>query len=343
MDKIRRKPVTMNDIAREVGVSKNAVSLALSHKPGVSESMRLKILDAAKKLDYKLSPTPDTEKSCLVVVVPDYIRNDGFFYSEIFWAIEHEARKLGYLTLTVGLSRRDEENIVLPDVPDDLEAIGYLAIGIIKKEYLDKFALIGKRVVCIDISNSAVPISSITNDNLYGGWMATDYLIRCGHKKIGFVGPMFSAQSVYERWCGYRKAMLDNSLTVNEEMCILGKRDEFELLDSEKTVSKYLEPIKEMPTAWFCAGDLIAVSMMKNLTAMGYRVPEDISIMGFDDLKIAELVSPPMTTIHVDRKLMGKLAVHQLLNENQQRPEPIPVRVSIPCSLVERKSIKQLK
>ena len=339
MDKVKRKSVTMEDIARAVGVSKNAVSLALANKPGVSDAIRLQIQHTAQLMGYRSSADRTEEKGCLVILVPEYIRNDGAFYSDIFWALEHESRKQGFITLTSGLSVVMERDLILPKETENLKVLGYLAIGIIRKEYLEMLYSTGKHIVCVDIRSSSLPLSSVTADNLYGGCQATSYLIEKGHRRIGFAGPIFNAQSVFERWCGYQQAMMMHNLDVPHECCILGRRDGFELLDTSAVLDQYLSAVHEMPTAWFCSGDMIAISMLKLLNARGYRVPEDISIISFDDLKVAEMVSPALTTIHVDRSRMSKQSVHQLLSQVFSQHPVQPVHISIPCYLVERQSV----
>ncbi len=343
MKETKRKAVTMADIAQAVGVSKNAVSLALANKPGVSDAMRGQILETAQLLGYRLPAEKDERKECIVVVVPEYLRDDGAFYSDIFWAIEHESRKRGYITVTAGLSKEMENNLILPGETENLKALGYLAIGVIHTDYLKKLHSTGKQVVCVDIHNSAVPLTSVGTDNLYGGYLATEHLIAKGHTRIGFAGPVFTAQSVFERWCGYLRAMLTHNLEVPEDACILGQRTGFELLDSSVILEKYLSQVEKLPTAWFCAGDMIAISMLKLLSARGLRVPEDISIISFDDLKIAEMVSPALTTIHVDRTAMSKQSVHQLLYQALSQTPVQPMHISFPCYLVERQSVAELK
>ncbi len=339
MKKARRKSVTMEDIAQVVGVSKNAVSLALSDKPGISDTIRSQIHQTAQMLGYRAPTDRAEEKGCLVVIVPEYIRSDGAFYSDIFWAIEHESRKQGFITLTSGLSTAMERDLILPKETEKLKVLGYLAIGIIHKEYLEMLHATGKQVICVDICCNSPVLSSVTADNLYGGYLATEHLIKKGHQRIGFAGPLFNASSVFERWCGYQKAMMMNNLEIPDDCCIFGRRNGFELLDNDAILEKYLAGVTRMPTAWFCAGDMIAISMLKLLKARGYRVPEDVSIISFDDLKVAEMVSPALTTVHVDRSRMSKQSVHQLLNQVFSSQPVQPVHISIPCYLVERQSV----
>ena len=331
----------MADIAQELGISKNAVSLGLNNKPGVSDQMRSRILELARKRKYFLENQSTSEDKCIVVIVPAYIRDDGSFYSDVFWAIEHEIRRLGLMILTAGLTSEAEERLELPLIPDNMRIVGYLAIGIIRKEYLQRLYETGKTTVCVDIRSCLPKLSSVGSDNLQGGYFATEYLIKMGHRHISFAGPVFCAQSVFERWCGYRQAMLVYGLVTNDNSSILGSREGFQLLDDAEVLARHLSNIECMPSAWFCAGDMIAVSMLRILENRGLRVPKDVSIVGFDDLKVAELVSPPLTTMHVDRKAMGRQAVHLLMQSTEHTLEPLTSHILLPATLVERQSVAQ--
>jgi DNA-binding LacI/PurR family transcriptional regulator len=219
--------------------------------------------------------------------------------------------------------------------------IGYLAIGIIRKKYLAKLCTLGKPVVSVDIRHNTLPIPTVSSDNFGGAYTATDYLIQSGHKKLGFIGPVHVAQSVFERFCGFRQALMEAGLPFLEEYCIFGSQDRFELLDNEEILRSYLSELPEYPTAWLCAGDLIAISLIGLLDELDIRVPEDISIIGFDNLKVSELVTPALTTIHVDRNLMGKLAIVRLLEQTKNNYFH-KCNLSLSCELVVRNSVRKL-
>lgn len=334
-EKNRRKTVTMDDIARRLGVSKNAVSLALAGKPGVSDVLRKSVLETARNLGYLHSEANASEaQSCIVALVPSYIRDDGSFYSDVFWAIEHESRARGLTTVTFGVNAQAQREMTLPSVPQGLSPAGYLAIGRLDSAYLKRICDTGRRVVCVDI-RSELPISSVSADNINAGRRAAEYLLDKGFGRIGFAGPAFGVQSVYERWCGFRQALEKRGIRPDESMCILGSRQSFELLDSVQALKPYYSDLAQKPDAWFCAGDLIALSMCRLLTEEGLRIPQDVSVMGCDDLKVAELIHPPLTTIHIDRKLMGRQAVSMLLDGDSGMVR----HILLECSLVERESV----
>jgi len=336
-----RSKVTMHDIANHLDISKNAVSLALSNKKGVSDSLRKKVLDTARQMNYG-NFIPNGEKStCVISIVPEYIQNDTYFYSDIFWSIEKEAKKRACISIMSGISKNAEKELILPQTPPEMENKGFLVIGIINSAYIDKLIQTGYPVVSVDITHLNTPVRSITASNIPGGYTAAKHLIDKGHKKIGFIGPVYSAQSIYERWCGFCQAMEVHGLKIDPGFNIIGKKNEFKLFDTIEVLEGFINEIDSYPTAWFCAGDRIAIALNNILTRKGIKIPDDISIMGFDDIPMSQLVLPALTTMRIDRKLMGKLAIDSLFNSKQDYKQSINVNITV--SLVERDSIKEIK
>ena len=222
-----------------------------------------------------------------------------------------------------------------------MENKGFLVIGIINSAYIDKLLQTGYPVVSVDITHLNTPVRSITASNIPGGYTAAKHLIDKGHKKIGFIGPVYSAQSIYERWCGFCQAMEVHGLKIDPGFNIIGKKNEFKLFDTIEVLEGFINEIDSYPTAWFCAGDRIAIALNNILTRKGIKIPDDISIMGFDDIPMSQLVLPALTTMRIDRKLMGKLAIDALFNSKQDYKQSINVNITV--SLVERDSIKEIK
>ena len=331
----RNKP-TMQDIANALRISKNSVYLALNDKPGVSDTLKKHILETAESMGYG-GFSAGTKSRCIMVLTPEYLRNDAFFYSEVFWAVEREAKKRGYLSISTSISPVSEKELTLPTLPEGVEVVGFLIIGILDRTYVKRLTKMQIPTICVDIPYPGIPMTCISSSNHSGGYAAAKHLIDQGHKKIGFIGPVYTAQSVYERWCGFRQAMEQAGLPLDDTYNITGKPGQFELFDTAEILEPLFSKISNYPTAWFCAGDRIAITVMNLLTARGIRVPEDISIMGFDDIPLAQIVMPQLTTMHVDRSRMGRLAVEYLLQTAERKRAPMDV--CLPCFLVERGTV----
>ncbi|MEG1887327.1 MAG: LacI family DNA-binding transcriptional regulator, partial [Oscillospiraceae bacterium] len=223
-----KKKVTMSDIAECLGISKNAVSLALNNKPGVSDKLRRQISNLAAELDYRgFSGNSDGRGKCVLVVVSTRIRNDNYFYSEIFWSIEHEVKRIGATLITISVSQQSEDNLEIPTFPTEFSVLGLLVIGAFSEKYIAALSEIDVHMVSVDIPYNNVSISCVSSSNISASYVATKYLIECGHKKIGFIGSIHSIQSIYERWFGYCQAMAEYNLPINEDYNIFGERDSF--------------------------------------------------------------------------------------------------------------------
>ena len=338
--RVPRKQVTMADIAEQLGISKNSVSIALSNKSGVSDSLRRRVLEKAAELRYGGIPAQrGLESRCIAVIVPEYLHGDTFFYAEVFWAVEHQAKKQGCIALHIGVTREMEAAGTLPPLPRELTLLGMLVVGVVSQPYMEKLYALGLPMLCVDIACHQPPLGCIGSANLAGGHMATRHLIENHHTRIGFIGPIGTATSIYERWCGFCLAMRQAGLPLREEYNILGGQPGLALFDTIDALTPYLQDPTRYPTAWFCAGDRIAVALINVLTQQGVRVPDDISVMGFDDLTIGQMLLPQLSTIHIDRRHMGEMAVEHLVRLAADATRT-PVNVSLLGSLVSRESVR---
>lgn len=331
-----KRSVSMQDIADSLGISKNSVYLALNDKPGISESLKAQVVNAATEMGYGSFPAEKTG-TCIVVVLPEYLRGDMFFYADIFWSITEQAKRRGHLSFNIVVTREAEEALEMPAIPHGVAVVGLLVVGILRGDYVKKLHELGYPMISVDIPYRGVPITCVETANFTGGYDATQYLIDMGHRKIGFVGPIYSAQSVYNRWSGFRQAMDENQLPVEKNWCIRGHRNGRELFDTAEALHPYIHTMTSLPTAWFCAGDRIAVAIVNLMQLRGLRVPEDISVMGFDDLPVSEMILPKLSTMHVHRKRMGRIAVDSLIDAEKNSDGPMTI--SLASYLMERDSV----
>ena len=333
----KTKKTTIADIAQSVGVSKNSVSLALRGMNGVGSDLRRRIIETAVSMGYlDNKPMPDaSEDACVVVILPNYLQEDVFFYSEVLWAIDSEVKARGACAIRIGITKEMEEHSELPVMPKGLHVMGMLVVGIFDTAYTERLRELKLPLLSVDIMYSNLPY--VGSSNLMGGLAAVRKLIELGHRDIGFIGPIRTAISVYERWCGFILGMTEAGLSHDNNYNILGEQS-FRLFDTEDALEPYVGQMENLPTAWFCAGDRIAIAMIHLLTRMGLHVPGDISIIGFDDILAAQMVLPRLTTIRTDRQMMGKLAVNYFY-ELQINKDMAAVNKTVPFELVERESV----
>lgn len=334
----RVKKVSMQDIADRLQISKNAVSLALMDKKGVSEDMKSRIIQTAKELGYGPYGKKQVEHPNLLVVVPDritsYDDNDHFhFYHDMIWGLESAIRKSGYNAIIVRVDLAMEQNLILPGQFDDINYAGIVLFGIMEKAYAEMIWKLDVPLVMLDSYYRDLPCPAVTSANMEGAYQAAEYLIGRGHHRIGFIGPVNLTTSHEERWYGFWRAMQQSGIRVEEKWCLTYSSGYH---STRQEISELLGRMDQMPTAFFCGNDRIALLLSEVLQERGIRVPADISIMGFDDLNMSAASAPPLTTMRVNKMGMCNAAVEMLISQHQ--PSREAVRWSIHPELVERSS-----
>lgn len=336
--------VSMEDIAKELGISKNTVSLVFRNIPGVNEQTRMRVLEAASRLGYiypKESPAKSeaAAPASICIVIPSSARDSAGFFSQIQFGIEGEARKNRINTIVAYYDDRNREDIPLSIKEGNVS--GIITLGRVKKPVFDSLNQFGLPLVMVDHYFESMAWNYVLSDNFTGGFTAGQYLMAKNHKKIGFLGDIQKSVSFYDRFVGFKKALEQSSLRLEENHFI---HKSFEAMAEQDAtlVSKELASRHELPTAFFCCNDIEAITLIKGLSAIGLRVPQDISVMGFDDIHLARNFTPELTTVRVSNELMGVKAVRKLI-QTIEKPEPIKEKLVLGVSLIERESVKNLE
>jgi len=331
----------MQDIASHLGVSKNAVSLALNDKPGVSDQLRAQVFEAANRLNYRLTKKNNRKRNHLLVLIPSYIKNDRIFYYELFWAIEQRTKENGYHAVIHGVTPEMEENLIMPDMNTEMSIHGILIVGVLRVEFVRKLLDSGLPLVTVDHCYESLQLDAVVTANEDESYKMVKHLIDHGHREIGFIGSVEMTRSFKERWAGYTNAMQDANLEINRHHCLLQSSPLSVLLSSKDELTTFIDGLQSMPTAWFCANDAIAITMIQILQVRGIKVPDDISIAGFDDIAAAAMIVPTLTTIQVQREQLGFEAVDFLIRKIEYGGAP--AKISIYGELIVRSSCSPRK
>lgn len=336
-----RSKVSLQAIADKLGVSKNAISLALNNKPGVSEELRENIVKIARDLNYqgtgKKSPNKNNN---FLMLIPEYIKSDPNFYNRLYWTIENEAKLRGYNAILACVDENMEAELKLPNIYYELNTGGIMILGLFESAYIQKITTLNLPLVSVDSVYEEYQIDAIGNANFESGYCMANYLIKKGHRDIGFVGPL-NVRNFFERWSGYCKAMQENHLTIEERHCIYHDSPmTIQYRDCDE-VEQYVSKMESYPTAFICAGDHIAVALIGVLNQKNIRVPEDISIVGIDDIELSRLITPQLTTYAVDRSKIGFQAVDMLI-QNIETQNGGGKKMAIYGRLIERMSVLDL-
>lgn len=336
-DNIRKK-TSMQDIATALGISKNAVSLAFNNKRGVSEQLREKVIKTAIEMNYggygKLGAT--FESKLVTICFPSAIGRTSQFYSTIYSSIEQELSKHGYRSLIFSLSPEMESAFQLPYGLEEGKIQAVILVGILSKEYVQKVSSLCRNVILVDNYFLDLPVNSVITANLEGGYMETQYLITHGHTRIGFAGKIHTYLAYRQRYIGFTLAMHDAGLAVDPSLLLIHDQ----LFDFQDQLDQAIAGFSpKMPHALVCANDRAAIQLIGRLHFAGFRIPEDISVIGFDDIETADVITPPLTTMRVPRTEMGRKAALLLIRHLEGEEHPASSVVIYP-TLIERNSVK---
>ncbi len=303
-----KKP-TMRDIGKAVGVSAVTVSKAMAGKPGMSEEMRKKILAKAEEVGYaypEAGRQAAPEHLDIGVLVPEAFFGTNSFYAAMYKRLVQQLTEAGHFTLLELLDRETEENLGVPKLIESRRVDGLILLGEPMKEYYRMIAQQKVPTVFLDFYDGQASADAVVGDNTYGCYRLASHLIRNGHRRIGFVGNYRVTSSIMDRFLGFFRAMMANDLPVRNEWVIMDRGPDNQLLER-------MTLPEDMPTAFVCNCDVVARRLMDQLQASGLRVPEDISVTGFDDFEEEASGGPGISTFRVDMYGMVDLAVKMLL------------------------------
>lgn len=338
--------ITMKDIAERLDISINAVSLALNSKAGVSEETRKQVLDVAEELGY-LDKSPKFVKSFanknICVIIKKYYFEDNTFYSKIMMGIGEESRHKGYDIITCLINETEES---IPSCIESKKVCGIIVIGTIEDEYLVKLKNYKIPVVLVDHTSLLESTDSILTDNKLGSFNITKLLIEKGYKDIGFFGDLEYSLSIKERFFGYREAIKKFLKFNNFKEAEVFIEERSVLYDVEQNIiDKNIEGIKErinrinkIPEAFVCSNDNAAIALITSLKELGYMVPKDIAVVGFDDIVLSSLIEPKLTTVRVEKDFMGRKAVDRLLWRIENKKDP-DEKTILSVEVIERDSV----
>lgn len=337
------KAVKLSDIGKRLNVSTVTVSKALSGQKGVSDELRAKIIKLADEMGYvrKVSGTEEERQRSYnigVIVAERYLKEEQSFYWKIYQEISQTAMKRSCFTILEVITHQAEKGYFKPIILEENKVDGLIIMGTFHQTYIDKLAeVLSVPVVFLDTTNGRADGDFVISNNLLGGYLMTNYLFEMGHKKIGFVGTRLSTPSIDDRFLGYLKSLMEHGISWNEEWFLDDREREFGKIDYN---NKFVLP-KDMPTAFFCNCDLAAGFMIRKLEEAGYRVPEDISIVGFDNYISEQFVKVGITTYEINTKEMAKRAVHILVSKMKNSKYSTGVFM-LPGRFVERDSVKRI-
>ncbi|CPR15761.1 Transcriptional regulator, LacI family [Brenneria goodwinii] len=326
--------VRLEDIATRCGTSLSTVSRALSGDKGVSPELRSKIQEMARAVRY--TPAQEISGSKIVlaasqVAMLDYHRYQFSWY--VLQGLKERAKMLDIEIVTHPLSEAGASQLAA--LMADPSIGGLLALTVDDQEILDTVVSLNKPAVLVNSDDPLMRLSSVLPCNRSAMRLAADYLVQQGHRNIVFLTHP-GRRTIEQRLEGWRDAMLHHQLPCDATQVITVSDWLPEL--AEQAVVDYMQRHQTSFSAILCANDSLAIGAIGALNKLGIKVPDDISVIGMDDLPQAEFTQPELTTVHLPVQEIGVIAL-ELLQDMIAGTVQIPRRVELACSLIERQSV----
>lgn len=325
------KSVTLKDIAAACHTSNVTVSKALTDKKGVSDELRRKIKETAEMMGYVGPKTAQGRDNRMVgVLIPDRFMNpNGSFYWALYNALVSRFKDKNYFCLIETLPLSNERELIMPKLITESKVSSLVSLGQLSSEYIAELSSNISPLVLLDHYIPGIDLDCVISNGYNGGYELTSYLIKHGHREIGFIGTVKATTSIFDRCMGFMKAMIEHDLEIRKEW-IIDDRDTYSFVDVP------LPP--KLPTAFVCNCDEAAYNLIRQLNSMGIRVPEDISVVGYDNYLISEISKPQITTINVDSDLLAVQTVRCII-ERLADPSKPPETVNVNGRLIEKESV----
>ncbi|EKF9134615.1 substrate-binding domain-containing protein [Vibrio cholerae] len=331
---------TMKDIARLAGVSTSTVSHVINKSRFVSDEIAERVNNAAQQLNYAPSALARSLKMNRTKTIGMLVTTStNPFFGEVVKGVERSCYHQGYnliLCNTEGDNQRMKASIntLLQKRVDGL----LLMCSTLEGERLDVFDRYPDiPIVVMDWGPILFASDKIQDNSLQGGYMAAKHLIECGHKEIGCItGPLIRHQAQM-RYEGYKRALAEAGIAINPDWIV---ESDFECEGGYQAFEKLYQRGK-LPSALFVSNDMMAMGVIQAANQRGLRVPDDLSLIGYDDVHIAKFMTPALTTIHQPKYRLGKAAVDTLLYR-LENPDTTAQVVQLEPTLVARNSVRKL-
>ncbi len=337
---MKKKTVTMSDIGKAMDVSTVTVSKALGDKDGVSEELREKIKQKANEMGYRFSYALKASKDSMtfnisIIVAKHFINDASAFYWVMYRHIVELLQKQNYYGILDVISESDQASCSMPNSVTDRKVDGAIVLGQFDDNYVNALLDLKIPVVFLDFYSSDSRTDTILSDGFFGSYMLTTYLINAGHRDIGFLGTITSTSSIQDRYLGYYKALLEKGIPLRPEWVIDDRGD-------DGNSYPYFNLPAQKPTAFVCNCDEAAYSLLNQLKSEGISVPDDISIVGYDNHIYSTIANPRITTMDVDSKRMSHEAVETIIKKIRDK-NYTRGRTLVTGKLIIRDSVKPIK
>ena len=327
--------VTMRDLGKRLGVSAVTVSKALAGKSGVSEEVRQRIIRLANELGYvnpNAQPTPKDKGLDIGILVPERFFSNDTFYAMFYKQLLQTLTEAGHFGMLELVTEEMQRTMQLPNLLRSDKVDALILLGQPQETYAGWLTGQSLPVVALDFHYPNLPMDAVVGDSVSGAAEMTRHLITQGHRDIGFLGNVKATSSIMERYLGFASEMMLHDLPVRPE-CVLPDR-------TDENITHPAALPERMPTAFVCNCDVVARPFIDQLQRSGYRVPQDVSIVSYDDFNNVP-GSLPLTTFRVDTAAMCRIAIQRVIDRCRGDESPA-CRIVVGGEGVYRDSVSPL-
>lgn len=331
--------ISLKTISEMTGLSPATISNALNNKRGVSRETAERVQAIAREYGY-FGGSKINNINFVIYKRDGKVVSDTPFFSALIAGVEAEARSAGYKTVICNLDCRDPDfELIRSQILNDSNSAILLLATEMQEEDIKPFESARAPIVVLDNWFEEMMFDSVLISNTDSVYSAVKSLIRKGHKKIGYLYGNVRIKNFFYREEGYRRALAGAGLKVDPKYCFaLAPNMEEAYADMLLLLKKGVE----LPTAFFADNDMIALGAMRAFRECGYVVPDDISVIGFDDLPFGAVSYPPLSTIQVPKEEMGRLAVCRLV-EVLKKDTGVKTKNQVCNTYIERCSVRDLR
>ncbi|MDI9485098.1 MAG: LacI family DNA-binding transcriptional regulator [Bacillota bacterium] len=335
--------VTLKDIAEELGVSVTTVSRALTGRGRVSPQTRQQVMEKASELGYNFASSGNsTAQSSICVVFNARLHSLSAdpFYSTVMVGVENECQKYGSKVFFQTIDKPHDTS--LWELHERGQLDGLILVGAdVFPSVVEQAKSLAVPVVLVDNWLPDLPVDCVVTDNRGGIMRLVNYLVSQGHERIGFIGGPLSHRSLQERYDGYRAALRENGIARKHEWGWIHAESGPQADKGREGMEALIE--RGLPvTALITDNDSTALGVLQACAAAGIKVPKDLSLVGFDNVKLSEYVNPPLTTVHIHKRRMGAMAARRLHELITGQDADVPLRITLGTELVIRDSVRPL-
>lgn len=329
--------VRLADIAKVAGVSAVTVHNAITGQKGVSDEMRTRILELAKEMGYRQpgsGPKDAQGKSlrCIGVLIPErYLAEYTTFYWKMYQEMALAATEKSCMVTVEILKQEMEDGRIVPSIAKEQTVDALILMGDTSRDYIRYLKKqVDLPIIFLDFYDDELAKDAVIADNFHGMYLMTDYLYKRGFSKLAFVGSIHSSSSIMDRYCGFLKAVLEHRDVTPPEW-VLEDRDEHGQIE--------IRLPEQMPEAFVCNCDLTAGLLILELKKRGFSVPEDVSIVGFDNYLYPGFPDLKITSYEINTKAMVRVALEKALKQIRSAASGKNMEI-VAGQIVEKESVK---